>query len=412
MKRTKSPRDVCSHHSRRLRLEILERRCLLAVDFVAFNDHLPAGGTHANATSYGTNSGATASGFLKDIDTGLDTPIVLSISSSGPNFAGSSSQPHFSTDAGQIFNGYVDFTSQNGQSIEIQGSQGDFYSHQFSGLNPDRDYEFVGTTVRGNSPYTDRWTLVTLVGADDFTAAHSSGIGVVTDGLAANQVAIWVGHNSLSTQGFVAQWQEIDPGDDGIFEVVSTQYKGPTPGVGSGDSSGGSKGYGLAGIRLIQNVEPTIPAVGNVAAADVSALSAIIGGVVTDTGRQDPDVTLYWGDNDAGTVAGNWDNAVDLGEHSGIFATALSGLDPLSTYYWRSHVENSAGESWAASTSQFTTLPLTLPSVINAPVTDLLPFTAVVNGEVVDAGGDTPSVVIYYGTSDGRHVPWGQPGAL
>ena len=80
----------------------------------------------------------------------------------------------------------------------------------------------------------------------------AAGIGIVTDGLPPNQVAIWTGENHLPDQGFVAQWKEIDPGADGTFQIVSEQYLGLTPGVGTGSAATGSKAYALTAVRLVE----------------------------------------------------------------------------------------------------------------------------------------------------------------
>ena len=226
-----------------------------ATGFVAYNDHSTdyGGGTHVNTTPYSALTGRTASGLLKDIATGADTGVTLLVTQAGVRFAGSQANPAAGTDAYEIFNGYVDLSGDGGSaSIEIAAS--DHYTYAFSGLDTGgaATYDFHGTAIRGDSDYTNRWTLVTLEDAVSFTPNHSSGIGVVTAGLAPNQAAIWTGHNSTAQQGFVAGWTEIDPGPDGQFAVKSEQYKGPTPGVGTGDSSGGSKGYGIGGIRLVE----------------------------------------------------------------------------------------------------------------------------------------------------------------
>ena len=220
---------------------------VLSGGFVAFNDHMAGNATHANTTTYAGNG--AASGLLKDIATGLSTGVSIAITQNGTSFATNGALPAVATDAYNIFNGYVDFRSTGGSSLEISGN--DHYTHAFSGLDAGSSvtYSFHGTAIRGNSSYTNRWTLVTLEGADGFTPDHSSGVGVVTAGLAPNQAAIWVGHNSAANQGFVAGWTDIDPGPDGTFSIVSRQYTGPTPGVGSGTANG-SKGYGIAGLRL------------------------------------------------------------------------------------------------------------------------------------------------------------------
>jgi len=226
-----------------------------ATGFVAYNDHSTdyGGGTHANTTPYSALAGRTASGLLKDIATGADTGVTLTVTQAGVRFAGSQADPAPGTDAYGIFNGYVDLSGDGGSaSIEIAGA--DHYTYTFTDLDTGgaATYDFHGTAVRGNSDYTNRWTLVTLEGAVSFTPDHSSGVGVVTAGLQPNQAAIWTGDNSTAAQGFVAGWTEIDPGPDGQFVVKSQQYKGPTPGVGTGDSSTGSKGYGIGGIRLVE----------------------------------------------------------------------------------------------------------------------------------------------------------------
>jgi hypothetical protein len=230
--------------------------------FVAYNDHITGGGTHPNSTDYSAAGGQTAAGLLKDIADGADTSVTVTVTDAGVNYADAGADPAPGTDAYLIFDGFVDLSGDNDNSIEISGA--DHYTHTFSGLDTGAliTYSFDGTAIRGNSAYTDRWTLVTLQGADGFLANHSSGVGIVTSAtnpaLAANQVALWVGHNSAVNQGFVAGWTEIDPGADGVFTVVSQQYRGPTPGVGTGDSSGGSKGYGLTVVRL-EEVPPTGP---------------------------------------------------------------------------------------------------------------------------------------------------------
>jgi len=221
--------------------------------FTAFNDHVAGGGTHANTTTYAAN-GAGA-GLLKDSTTGAGTGVTLTTSQAGVYYGNTGSAPSVGTDAYDIFNGCVDFRSGTGTSLEIE--TGDSYTHAFTGLDTGQGvtYTFAGTAIRGNGGYTNRWTLVTLQDADAATPAHSTGIGVVV--VSPNQVAIWTGDNSAAGQGFVAAWTDIDPGMDGDFSVISTHYTGATPGVGSGTADG-SKGYGLAGIRL-QEVPPSGP---------------------------------------------------------------------------------------------------------------------------------------------------------
>ena len=72
-------------------------------------------------------------------------------------------------------------------------------------------------------------------------------------------------------------------------------------------------------------------------------------------GGEDPSVTLFWGDEDAGETtdinasSSGWDNSVLLGVNSvGSLEYALSGLPSGKIFYYRLMVENSAGPSWSA----------------------------------------------------------------
>lgn len=469
-------------------------------DVVMFNDHVAGPLTHPNATSFAANG--TASGALRNIDTGAATSITLSTSAVGINYAGASSPPAAGTDAADIFGGFIDFSASTGTSLELDGA--DTYTHAFSGLDPLKSYDFVGTAVRGNAPYTRRWTLVTLVGADAFTPAHSAGLGIVTAGLAANQVAVWTGSNHLAGQGFVAQWLDVDPGPDGRFDVVQSQYTGAIPtSVDAVGVANDSKGYALTAIRLterftqlgvinsdpspgaalvaapatatlhfnlpvksttvdaadltVDNIPATaanildadtieftlpgglsagvhtlriaaaalestddrpvaafvsqftilaLPSIENAAPSNVSGTSATIGANLTDDGGEPADLTIYWGDDDGGTNAAAWDNAIAHADVSeGIFSQALTGLSPATTYYYRAHAANAAGGTWTASTQSLTTLAVTAPTVANAPATNIGAFSAQLGGEVTSTGNDVPAVTIYYGTADGGENP-------
>ena len=383
-------------------VEPLEVRLLLS-GFAAYNDTAAGPTTHANATLY-ADTGVTSAGLLKDIVTGADTPVLLSTINVGVNLGGTGTNPTGGL-AASIFGGYVDFTSAwSSNNLEMSGA--DSYTYVFENLDPGSTYEFAGTAVRGEDMYTDRWTLVTLLGADGFHAAHSEGEGIVTAGLGPNQVAIWTGANHHADQGFVVQWTEIDAGADGEFEVVSQQYTGIIPySVDPDGWADAVKAYGLNGIRLVANVPTAPPTLVNTPATTIEAFAAVIGGEITSTGGQAPDVRIYFGDDDAGTVAANWDTWVDLGRQSSAFTALADGLDQTTTYFYRAFAENSVGPAWAPATESFTTLTATAPSVINLPAVNVGAFSASLRGEVTDTGDDAPLITIYYGTTDGGTSP-------
>ncbi|MEE8451151.1 MAG: lamin tail domain-containing protein, partial [Thermoguttaceae bacterium] len=103
---------------------------------------------------------------------------------------------------------------------------------------------FTGTSIRGNSNYTNRWILVTLSGAESSIPNYSAGDGVWV--ISPTEVAIMAGHNSALDQGYVAAWTDIDPGTDGEFSVISTHYTGEIV----GGMANGNKSYALTAVRL------------------------------------------------------------------------------------------------------------------------------------------------------------------
>jgi hypothetical protein len=391
-----------------LALEPLEAREMLA-GFTAYNALWDSAATHANTTFYSDISGTDAAGLLRDINTGAETDVLLTTSSVGISLGGAASSPSPGTDAHDIFSGFVDFEAGTQRSLETAGN--DSYQYAFENLDPGATYEFAGAAVRGNPAYTNRWTLVQLLGAESFTPAHSEGIGTITEGLAPNQVVVWFGYNSGPGLGYVAQWKDIDPGADGEFTVVSTQWRGAIPtSVNSGGVANGNKGYSPSGIRLIENVPSAPPTVTAAPATDVQAFEATLVGSITGTGGQVPQVTIYFGDNNGGTDPAAWDETIVLGGHTGDFSTVVGQLQPNTRYYFRTFAENTIGVDWADATQSFTTLSATAPAAINLSAVDVGAFAATLRGQVTNTGNDTPAVTVYYGNEDGGTDPnaWDQ----
>ena len=100
---------------------------------------------------------------------------------------------------------------------------------------------------------------------------------------------------------------------------------------------------------------PSLPSVVNQPAANITVLWANLKGQVTSTGGDVPDVTIHWGTADGGTNTASWANASSLGLKSGVFAKMVTGLAPLTTYYYRARAVNVAGTAWAPATGTFTT---------------------------------------------------------
>ena len=102
----------------------------------------------------------------------------------------------------------------------------------------------------------------------------------------------------------------------------------------------------------------------NHSANGVTGSSANLRGEVTNTGFEAPVVTIYYGDTNGGTTPGSWGGSVNLGVQDGEFSFFLTGLDPLSDYFFRAQASNAAGSSWAPTTETFTTTEIVDNAVV------------------------------------------------
>ena len=119
-------------------------------------------------------------------------------------------------------------------------------------------------------------------------------------------------------------------------------------------------GYKDAFVAIISCSDPIpigLPTVTNgIGATLVRTKSARLNGEITDTGGQNPSVTIYWGTSDGGTNIGLWTQQLSLGNlGKQTFSRDISGLNPGTIYYYRCYASNSEGASWASPTETFTT---------------------------------------------------------
>ncbi len=128
----------------------------------------------------------------------------------------------------------------------------------------------------------------------------------------------------------------------------------------------------------VTDADPRAAAVDNGAgAANIQAVSATLRGQVTDTGRDNPQVYVYWGVSDGmtnktGGGPGSWDQAVDAGVHGvETFSANISGLSSGTVYYYRCYVTNAGGEAWAVASETFTANdPPTFQLLANVSIED------------------------------------------
>lgn len=187
---------------------------------VSYNDCVYAANHAANApnvTTFGIGSGYSGptSGPLKDISTGAETGVTVTLTQGGgviwqPDLVTGGGNCDPGTDAANVFNPTLSL-----QGVIYYGSTGWYVDVEFSGLNLASRYEFVTTANRkGGSSYLNRLTKYTISGADSFTNTSTSGV-TITDAGASSTFP--TGENTAT--GYVARWTDINPGADGKFKV-------------------------------------------------------------------------------------------------------------------------------------------------------------------------------------------------
>ncbi len=157
-----------------------------------------------------------------------------------------------------------------------------------------------------------------------------------------------------SVVGFVTLGQRTTTGGE-TWEYVNG-LTGAT-GVTGGSIAGGdafivldaSTGRGIAQINV-----PSPPEVVNDAATAITPNSARLGGTVTSTGGENPEVTLYYGTTDGGTSPGSWENSVNLGVQTGSFSSEVFGLVEDTVYFHTVSATNMEGTAWASPSLSFT----------------------------------------------------------
>ncbi|NWK54946.1 cadherin domain-containing protein [Verrucomicrobiaceae bacterium N1E253] len=121
-------------------------------------------------------------------------------------------------------------------------------------------------------------------------------------------------------------------------------------------------------VTVTDVVELTSPVIVTGAASNINQTTVDLAYSISDTGGEDPSVTIYYGEVNGGTVPANWTSSAAQGvKTTGSYLTSLSGLTENITYYFTVHASNTAGESWG-STGSFTTTADTSPKLVRTTV--------------------------------------------
>jgi hypothetical protein len=152
----------------------------------------------------------------------------------------------------------------------------------------------------------------------------------------------------------------------------------------------------------------TTPTVTVSAASNVLSTSARINGNITDTGGDNPTVTMYWGTSDGLQNPINWDHNVSPSfptQPQGVsaFYTDITGLSNSTLYYFSASATNSIGTSWPVASLSFTTSSVVATVTLSAAGA-ITTTTATINGNITATGGNNPTVTMYWGTTDGLQV--------
>ena len=107
-------------------------------------------------------------------------------------------------------------------------------------------------------------------------------------------------------------------------------------------------------------INTSAPTLGTQSTANITATAADLEVVLTDNGNAATTLIFYWGDNDGGQIASNWDYNVTISNapENQTLRASLTGLSSGTTYYFRTWATNTAnkGDDWGNNTTSFSTV--------------------------------------------------------
>ena len=217
------------------------------------------------------------------------------------------------------------------------------------------------------SPLTIVPPVVENVAASGITgSAAQTGANLMTTGFAPCALKLYYGPANGGTTA--ASWANVvDIGTQSAAAVYPYTLTGLTPNTPYffRAYAQNSAGFDWADATATFSTPNVIPATLELQPAfGITANTALVNGRVTATGFDPPQVTLYWGATDGGTLPANWSFNTTLGTQSAAFGRLLTNLAPGTAYFMRARASNGGGESWSAALQAFATTTKS-PVVIN-----------------------------------------------
>jgi uncharacterized repeat protein (TIGR03806 family) len=262
-----------------------------------------------------------------------------------------------------------------------------------SGTGTPQNYLLHIYSVNGSTA-----TLLATYGAANFTFADGDWLKWTGLNVTLTNSAVYA-YSFGKASGAVGGWEAMENAGGNLYPGGEI---GLMPVVGGTITFGASHNYdAVFDVGLVSAGKPTAPILTNSPATGIQATAATINGNVISTGGNFPQITMFYGTSDGGTNPSTWSSHVALGTQGGQFAAAITDLNPTTSYFFTAEGSNTVGVSWATPSKSFTTLTLASPTVANLPASNVQGNSAILGGQIVSTGNQTPAVSLYYGPVDG-----------
>ncbi len=196
-----------------------------------------------------------------------------------------------------------------------------------------------------------QWTTEGLQLSVDWTAVDGDG----------EEMQVDLSWTDLEYSGLVAVGSDL-PGDQGNCSALVH----PTPGKSFYLHAAVSDSKGAVTQVITHPINLSGLQVTNQPASEVKEEAAVLNGFLSPTGDQEPEVLVYWGQEDGGLKPSAWEHVEALGSRGeGAFSVQVTGLLPGTRYMYRSVAKSDLGEAWAEDAEFFDTA-VALPTSVTA----------------------------------------------